>query len=308
MGAEFIPNLDEGDIAIQALRIPGTSLTQSLDMQFQLERAVLELPEVKAFFSRVGTAEVASDPMGPNISDGYVMLKEREEWPDPEKTKERLLEEVQDKLAAIPGNAFEISQPIQLRFNELISGVRSDLGVKVFGDDLAQLLKSGNEIAAVISAIPGAEGVKVEQVSGLPILSVEANRPALYRYGLNVEDVQDVLAAATGGEEAGLIFEGDRRFRIVVRLPEELRSDLRALERLPVTAATGRLCAARRVGDVDGGAGSQPDFPRKRQAAPGRKRQCSGPRSGEFCDRRTAGDRCAGEASLRLLVELRRYF
>jgi cobalt-zinc-cadmium resistance protein CzcA len=239
MGAEFIPNLDEGDIAIQALRIPGTSLTQSLDMQFQLERAVLELPEVKAFFSRVGTAEVASDPMGPNISDGYVMLKEREEWPDPEKTKARLLEEVQDKLAAIPGNAFEISQPIQLRFNELISGVRSDLGVKVFGDDLAQLLKSGNEIAAVISAIPGAEGVKVEQVSGLPILSVEANRPALYRYGLNVEDVQDVLAAATGGEEAGLIFEGDRRFTIVVRLPEELRSDLRALERLPVPLPQG---------------------------------------------------------------------
>ena len=239
MGAEFIPNLDEGDIAIQALRIPGTSLTQSLDMQFQLERAVLELPEVKAFFSRVGTAEVASDPMGPNISDGYVMLKEREEWPDPEKSKAQLLEEVQDKLAAIPGNAFEISQPIQLRFNELISGVRSDLGVKIFGDDLAQLLTSGNEIAATISAIPGAEGVKVEQVSGLPILSVEAVRPALYRYGLNVEDVQDVLAAATGGEEAGLIFEGDRRFAIVVRLPEALRSDLRALERLPVPLPHG---------------------------------------------------------------------
>jgi cobalt-zinc-cadmium resistance protein CzcA len=239
MGAEFIPNLDEGDIAIQALRIPGTSLTQSLDMQFQLERAVLELPEVKAFFSRVGTAEVASDPMGPNISDGYVMLKEREEWPDPEKTKAQLLEELEEKLASIPGNAFEISQPIQLRFNELISGVRSDLGVKVFGDDLAQLLKSGNEIAAVISSIEGAQGVKVEQVAGLPILSVEANRPALYRYGLNVEDVQDVLAAATGGEEAGLIFEGDRRFTIVVRLPEELRGDLRALERLPVPLPQG---------------------------------------------------------------------
>jgi cobalt-zinc-cadmium resistance protein CzcA len=239
MGAEFIPNLDEGDIAVQALRIPGTSLTQSLDMQFQLERAILELPEVKTFFSRVGTAEVASDPMGPNISDGYVMLKERDEWPDPEKTKARLLEEVQDKLAAIPGNAFEISQPIQLRFNELISGVRSDLGVKIFGDDLAQLRKSGNEIAAVIGAIPGAEDVKVEQVSGLPILSVEAIRPVLYRYGLNVEDVQHVLAAATGGEEAGLIFEGDRRFRIVVRLPEELRNDLRALERLPVPLPQG---------------------------------------------------------------------
>uniref|UniRef100_UPI001A9D74B1 efflux RND transporter permease subunit n=1 Tax=Pseudomonas sp. 32_A TaxID=2813559 RepID=UPI001A9D74B1 len=140
MGAEFIPNLDEGDIAVQALRIPGTSLSQSLDMQFQLERALLELPEINAYFSRVGTAEVASDPMGPNISDGYVMLKDRAEWPNPDKDKAQLLEDIENKLAAIPGNAFEISQPIQLRFNELISGVRSDLGVKVFGDDLAQLL------------------------------------------------------------------------------------------------------------------------------------------------------------------------
>jgi cobalt-zinc-cadmium resistance protein CzcA len=187
----------------------------------------------------VGTAEVASDPMGPNISDGYVMLKDREEWPDPDKSKAQLLEEIGEKLALLPGNAFEISQPIQLRFNELISGVRSDLGVKVFGDDLGQLLRSGNDIAEVINGIEGAEGVKVEQVSGLPILSVEADRPALYRYGLNVADVQDVLAAATGGENAGLVFEGDRRFAIVVRLPEQLRSDLRTLERLPVSLPLG---------------------------------------------------------------------
>jgi cobalt-zinc-cadmium resistance protein CzcA len=239
MGAEFIPNLDEGDIAIQALRIPGTSLTQSLEMQFQLERAILELPEVKAYFSRVGTAEVASDPMGPNISDGYVMLKDHAEWPNPEKTKAQLLEEVQAKLELLPGNAFEISQPIQLRFNELISGVRSDLGVKIFGDDLAQLLRSGNEIAKVINAIPGAEGVKVEQVSGLPILSLEPDRPALQRYGLTVADIQEVLATATGGEEVGLVFEGDRRFSIVVRLPEQLRSDLPALQQLPVSLPGG---------------------------------------------------------------------
>ena len=239
MGTEFIPNLDEGDIAIQALRIPGTSLTQSLDMQFQLERAVLEIPEVKTYFSRVGTAEVASDPMGPNISDGYVMLKDHEDWPNPDKSKAQLLEEIQEKLALIPGNAFEISQPIQLRFNELISGVRSDLGVKIYGDDLDQLLKSGTEIASVLNGIEGAEGVKVEQVSGLPILSVETNRPALYRYGLNVADVQDIVAAATGGEEAGLIFEGDRRFTIVVRVTEEIRNDLRALERLPIPLPQG---------------------------------------------------------------------
>lgn len=239
MGTEFIPNLDEGDIAVQALRIPGTSLSQSLEMQFQLERAVLEIPEVNVFFSRVGTAEVASDPMGPNISDGYVMLKKRESWPDPEKTKRQLLEEIQEQLNLSVGNAFEISQPIQLRFNELISGVRSDLGIKIYGDDLTKLLKSGGEIAAVLNTIAGAEGVKVEQVSGLPILSVVADRNALYRYGLNVSDVQDVLTTAVAGKNAGLVFEGDRRFEIVVRLTEELRNDTAALERLPIQLPGG---------------------------------------------------------------------
>jgi len=234
MGSEFIPSLDEGDLAVQALRIPGTSLTQSLEMQFQLERAVMQIPEVKTYFSRVGTAEVATDPMPPNISDGYVMLKDKKDWPDPSKSKADVAKEIEEKLEKIPGNAFEISQPIQLRFNELISGVRSDLGIKVYGDDLDQLLKTGNEIAAVLNKVPGAEGVKVEQVAGLPVLSVEPNRAALYRYGLNVADVQDVLAAATGGEEAGQVFEGDQRFALVVRLPEQLRGDLAALERLPI--------------------------------------------------------------------------
>ncbi len=239
MGKEFIPNLDEGDIAVQALRIPGTSLTQSLEMQFQLERAVMQMPEVKTFFSRVGTAEVASDPMGPNISDGYVMLKDHDDWPDSDKSKAELLEDLEQKLSLVAGNLFEISQPIQLRFNELISGVRSDLGVKIFGDDLQQLLKSGNEIAAVLNTIEGAEGVKVEQISGLPMLSVISDRSALYRYGLNVADVQEVLAAATGGEEAGMVFDGDQRFSVVVRLAEHLRGDLNALGRLPVPLPKG---------------------------------------------------------------------
>jgi cobalt-zinc-cadmium resistance protein CzcA len=251
MGTEFIPNLDEGDIAIQALRIPGTSLTQSLDMQFQLEKAVLEIPEVKTYFSRVGTAEVASDPMGPNISDGYVMLKDHSEWPNPDKTKVQLLDEISAKLSLLPGNAYEISQPIQLRFNELISGVRSDLGIKIFGDDLQQLLKSGGEIATLLNGIEGAEGVKVEQVSGLPILSIEADRSALYRYGLNVADVQDVVAAATGGEEAGLIFEGDKRFSIVVRLAEQVRSDLSALERLPIPLPDGGYVPLQEVASLN---------------------------------------------------------
>jgi cobalt-zinc-cadmium resistance protein CzcA len=239
LGSEFIPSLDEGDLAVQALRIPGTSLTQSIEMQFQLERALADMPEVKTFFSRVGTAEVATDPMPPNISDGYVMLEDREAWPDPRKTRAELAREIERRLEAVPGNAFEMSQPIQLRFNELISGVRSDLGVKVYGDDLDQLLATGNAIAGVLEAIPGAEGVKVEQVDGLPVLAVEPNRAALHRYGLNVVDVQDVLAAAAGGEEAGQIFEGDRRFALVVRLPEPLRGDLAALERLPVPLPAG---------------------------------------------------------------------
>jgi cobalt-zinc-cadmium resistance protein CzcA len=234
MGSEFIPSLDEGDLAVQALRIPGTSLTQSLAMQFQLERAIKEIPEVKTYFSRVGTAEVATDPMPPNISDGYIMLKDRKDWPDPGKTKAELSKEIEKRLESIPGNAFEISQPIQLRFNELISGVRSDLGIKVYGDNLDQLLTTGNAIAKVLNTIPGAEGVKVEQVAGLPVLSVEPNRAALYRYGLNVTDVQDVLAAAAGGEEAGQVFEGDQRFALVVRLPEQLRGDIATLERLPI--------------------------------------------------------------------------
>lgn len=239
MGSEFIPSLDEGDLAVQALRIPGTSLSQSLEMQFQLEKAVMELPEVKTYFSRVGTAEVATDPMPPNISDGYVMLKDRKDWPDPSKTKAELAEEIEKRLEGIPGNAFEISQPIQLRFNDLISGVRSDLGIKVYGDDLDLLLQNGNAIAKVVSSVPGAEGVKVEQVAGLPVLSIEPKREAMYRYGLNVADVQDVLAAATGGEEAGQLFEGDQRFSLIVRLPERLRNDLAALERLPVPLSRG---------------------------------------------------------------------
>ncbi|GGY79298.1 cation transporter [Cellvibrio zantedeschiae] len=239
MGTEFIPNLDEGDVAVQALRIPGTSLTQSLEMQFQVEHAVMQVPEVKTFFARVGTAEVASDPMGPNISDGYVMLKDKKDWPEPHRSKPEILEDIEAKLAQVPGNAYEISQPIQLRFNELISGVRSDLGIKIYGDDLEQLLASGNQIAAVLNGIKGADGVKVEQVDGLPILSVEAIRPALLRYGLNMTDVQETLSIATGGEDAGQIFDGDKRFDIVVRLPEKLRNDLTALARLPIPLDEG---------------------------------------------------------------------
>ncbi|HEX5048337.1 MAG TPA: CusA/CzcA family heavy metal efflux RND transporter [Gammaproteobacteria bacterium] len=239
MGSEFIPTLDEGDLSVQALRIPGTSLTQSIEMQLELERALRDVQEVRTFFSRVGTAEVATDPMPPSISDGYVMLKERSEWPDPSRRKTDVVEDIERRLQALPGNAFEISQPIELRFNELISGVRSDLGVKIYGDDLGRLLAAGNAVAAVLARIEGADDVKVEQVAGLPVLSIVPDRAAMYRYGLNVSDVQHVLYAATGGEEAGQLFEGDRRFALVVRLPERLRNDFTALERLPMPAPRG---------------------------------------------------------------------
>jgi cobalt-zinc-cadmium resistance protein CzcA len=239
MGSEFIPSLDEGDIAVQALRIPGTSLTQSLEMQFRMEKALAALPEVKTVFARVGTAEVATDPMPPNISDGYVMFKPHDQWPDKSKTKAQLLEEIEAVLAGQPGNAYENSQPIQLRFNELISGVRSDLGVKIYGDDLDLLLANGNRIASVLNRISGAEGVKVEQVDGLPMLTIEPKLATMRRYGLKLAQVQDLLAAALGGEEAGMIFEGDRRFAVVVRLPEDQRGDLKALERLPVSLPGG---------------------------------------------------------------------
>ena len=278
LGSEFIPNLNEGDLAVQALRIPGTSLTQSIEMQFQLERALADMPEVKTYFSRVGTAEVATDPMPPNISDGYVMLTDHESWPDPDKSRDDLVAEIEERLEAQPGNAFEISQPIELRFNELISGVRSDLGIKVYGDDLDQLLRTGNAIAAVLSRVPGAEGVKVEQVAGLPVLSVEPDRAAMYRYGLNVADLQHVLAAATGGEEAGQIFEGDRRFALVVQTAgtRAWRCQCAGTPAHPVEA--GRVRPAGRGRQPGSGARSEPDQPRERQAPAGRHFQCQGTR------------------------------
>ncbi|HET8697030.1 MAG TPA: CusA/CzcA family heavy metal efflux RND transporter, partial [Gammaproteobacteria bacterium] len=251
MGSEFIPSLDEGDLSVQALRIPGTSLTQSLDMQLKLERALRGFPEVKTVFSKVGTAEVATDPMPPNISDGFVMLADRSRWADPRKTKAELVEEIEQRLEQLPGNAYEISQPIELRFNELISGVRSDLGIKIYGDDLDRLRAAGTAVAAVLERVRGADGVKVEQVAGLPVLSIEPERAALYRYGLNVADVQHVVAAATGGEEAGQVFEGDRRFAVVVRLPEHLRGDLKALERLPVPLPGGGYVPLAEVATLD---------------------------------------------------------
>ncbi|MBP0598089.1 CusA/CzcA family heavy metal efflux RND transporter [Herbaspirillum sp. LeCh32-8] len=235
LGTEFVPSLNEGDMAIQALRIPGTSLTQSLDMQKQIERTLKKkFPEIERVFARTGTAEVASDPMPPNISDGYIMLKPEGQWPEPKKTHDQLRAAIQEEVAKIPGNSYEFSQPIQLRFNELISGVRSDVAVKVFGDDMNVLNDTAGKISAVLEKIPGAAEVKIEQTTGLPMLTVDIDRQKIARYGLNVSDIQDTIATAIGGKEAGTMFQGDRRFGIVVRLPDNARTDLEAIGRLPI--------------------------------------------------------------------------
>ncbi|NVZ70582.1 CusA/CzcA family heavy metal efflux RND transporter [Pseudomonas costantinii] len=239
MGSEFIPSLSEGDFAQQALRVPGTSLTQSVQMQQQLEKTLMaQVPEIERVFARTGTAEIASDPMPPNISDSYVMLKPKNQWPDPKKSREVLIADIQRASAIVPGSAYELSQPIQLRFNELISGVRSDVAVKVFGDDMTVLNKTAGEIAETLKKLNGASEVKVEQTSGLPVLTINIDRDKAARFGLNVGDVQDTIAVAVGGRQAGTLYEGDRRFDMVVRLSDALRTDIDGLSRLliPVPA------------------------------------------------------------------------
>ena len=240
MGSEFVPSLNEGDFAIQALRIPGTSLSQSVAMQQRLEATLkAKFSEIDRVFARTGTAEIASDPMPPNISDGYIMLKPVSEWPEPRKSRDELLAAIQEVVGKVPGNNYEFSQPIQLRFNELISGVRSDVAVKIFGDDMDVLNKTGEEISSMLQKIPGASEVKVEQTTGLPMLTVNIDRQKASRYGLNVADIQDAVATAIGGREAGTLFEGDRRFDILVRLLESLRNDLESMKRLPIPLPRG---------------------------------------------------------------------
>ncbi|WP_417532421.1 efflux RND transporter permease subunit [Marinobacter lipolyticus] len=239
LGSEFVPQLNEGDFAVQALRTTGTGLEQSVAMQEMLEARIMEFPQVSTVFARIGTPEVATDPMPPNIADTFVMLKPIEEWPDPTQTKDELLIQVQEALEQLPGNNYEFTQPIEMRFNELISGVRADLGIKVFGDDLDQLLASAQSILEVVTTIDGAADARVEQVTGLPMLSIHPKRMAISRYGLNVADVQDYVSMAMGGESAGLIFEGDRRFELAVRLPETLRNDIDSMGALPVPLPDG---------------------------------------------------------------------
>ncbi len=250
LGSEFVPQLNEGDITIQALRIPGTGLEQSVEMQAILEKRIKAFPEVDKVFARIGTPEVATDPMPPSIADIFVILHPRASWSEPSKTKNELLEELEESVKKLPGNNYEFTQPIQMRFNELISGVRADLGVKIFGDDLEQLTFTAADILEAVSSIEGAQDVRMEQVKGLPSLLVTPKREQLGRFGLNVVDLQDWIATAIGGESAGIIYEGDRRFELVVRLPEQLRKDVDGLKSLPVPLLNGGYVPLEEVANI----------------------------------------------------------
>jgi heavy metal efflux system protein len=249
LGGEFVPTLDEQDVLVQPVRLPGIGVDQAIAMQHEVEAAIAGMPQVRDVFSRLGTAEVANDPMPISTGDTYVMLKPRREWPEPHMPKREVLEEMERRLSVLPGNAYEFTQPIQMRFNELVAGVRGDVGIKVFGDDLDTMLTVAGEIARVIRRVPGAADVRVEQVAGLPTLAIDIDRPALARYGLDLTDVQEVVKTAIGGTQAGELFEGDRRFPIVVRLPEQARSSVAALEVLPIPVEGGRHEGAARASE-----------------------------------------------------------
>ena len=239
MGSEFVPNLDEGDIAMHALRIPGTSLTQAVQMQTALEARIARFPEVERVVAKIGTAEVATDPVPPSVADTFIMLKDRKDWPDPRKSRSDLVSEMETAVNEIPGSKYEFTQPIQMRFNELLSGVRADVAIKIYGDDLNELLRLGAEIETIVASVEGAADPQTEQITGLPVLQITPNRPAMARLGLSINDVQSVISTSMGGTTAGQIFEGDRRFDVVVRLPERLRADTDAIGRLQIPLPAG---------------------------------------------------------------------
>ncbi len=250
LGQEFLPQLDEGNILVQAVRIPGTSVDQSQAMQFQVEKALAKAPEVRFAFSRTGTSEIASDPMPPNATDTFVILKPKKEWPDPGLSKEELVDRLEKRLSTLPGNAYEITQPIQMRFNELIAGVRGDIAIKVFGDDFGEMNATADRIAGILRKTRGAADVRVEQTEGLPMLDIRPNRTAMSRVGVTAGDVQDTVAAAIGGRQAGVIFEGDRRFPVVIRMAESSRSDLTAVAQVPVPTGSGGFVPLSTVADI----------------------------------------------------------
>ncbi|MGO4685819.1 efflux RND transporter permease subunit [Hyphomicrobium sp. 2TAF46] len=240
LGQEFIPTLDEKNLAMQAIRIPSTSLSQSQKMQSELEKVVSTFPEVAFIYSKTGTAEVASDPMPPNASDTFIILKPAKEWPDPTLSKDALVAKIQAAIEKQPGNNLVFSQPIQMRFNELLAGSRGDLAVKIFGEDFEPMLRAASQVASILRGTPGATDISVEQASGLPFLAIKINQDEIARFGLSIMAVQDVIGAAIGGRQSGVVFEGDRRYPITVRLPDGMREDLERLKHLPVTLPPDR--------------------------------------------------------------------
>ena len=234
LGTEFLPQLDEHDMALHALRIPGTSLEQSVAMQQQLEQVISEFGEVQHVFAKIGTPEVATDPMPPNVADTFLILKPKKEWPNPDKSKAQFVAELRTAVEAVPGNKYEFTQPIEMRFNELIAGVRTDVAIRIYGDDLDTLKAAGEQTSKLLATVSGARDVRVEQTTGLPMLSVEPQRDHLALLGLTITDLQQALKTAIGGTQVGLIYEGDRRFKLVVRLDEDLRQNPDILARLPL--------------------------------------------------------------------------
>lgn len=251
VGSEFAPQLSEGDFALQLMRAPSTGIEESLKIQENVEKQLLKaFPEIKAIFARTGTAEVATDVMPPNISDGIVLLKPHDQWPNPKETIDELRTRMLQFVNQIPGNNSEFSQPIELRFNELISGVRSDIGVKVFGDDMQVLNQEAEKIAQQLRSIPGASEVKVEQTDGLPLLNVDVDHALAAQYGLSVKSIQDIVAASIGGQSVGQILQGDRRFDFVIRLQEDMRTP-QQLAQLPIRLPNGGLIQLQDVAKVE---------------------------------------------------------
>lgn len=234
MGSEFLPQLDEHDIALHALRIPGTGIEQATRMQQVLEKQLQQIPEVRTTFAKIGTAEVATDPMPPNVADAFLMLKPRAEWPDPDKSKQQLVQEVRELVERIPGNNYELTQPIEMRFNELIAGVRSDVAIRIVGDDLDVMAQYAEKATALLATIAGGRDVRMEQAKGLPMISVVPDRDHLALLGLTVADIQNALQTAISGRQTGLIYEGDRRFKLLVRMDKSLRKNPEALAQIPV--------------------------------------------------------------------------
>jgi len=251
LGSEFLPTLDEGDVVMHALRIPGTSLEQAVSMQEILEAEIKAVPEVRHVFSKIGTADIATDPVPPSVADVFIIIKPRDEWPDPRKSKAALVSDLEAVVARIPGSRYEFLQPIEMRFNELIAGVRSEVAIKVYGDDLDLLVSIGENVEGLLQTTPGSADVQTEQLTGLPMLTVTPNRKQLARYGMNVADVQHTLSTAIGGHEAGTIFEGDRRFDVVVRLEDVHRQNVDVIRRLPVALPGGGAVPLQEVATIE---------------------------------------------------------